>query len=187
MVNLSQLLLPIVLSAVLVFIASALIWMMLPYHRKDVLGTPDEKSLVEALRKQNLAPGQYSIPFCADPAERKTPEFQKKMADGPVAMITIMAANPMNMGPMLAKWFILALVLSASVAYVTGRTMGAGSSYLSVFRVAGTVAFLAYGGAHAIYAIFWGRPWRAVWFDIFDALIYGSLTAGAFGWLWPHA
>jgi hypothetical protein len=186
MVYMYQLLLPIVLSAALVFIASSLVWMVLPYHRKDVGGTPDEKGLAEALRKQNLAPGQYFVPWCADPAERKTPEFQKKMTDGPVAMITVMPPGRMNMGMTLAKWFVFSLVISAVVAYVTGRTLGPGRTYLSVFRVAGTVAFLAYGGAHAIYGIFWGRPWRIVWLDIFDALIYGTLTAGAFGWRWPQ-
>jgi hypothetical protein len=25
-----------------------------------------------------------------------------------------------------------------------------------------------------------------VWRDIFDSLLYGCLTAGAFGWLWPR-
>ncbi len=135
---------------------------------------------------RTMMPGQYCIPWVADPAQRKSPEFIKKMTDGPVAMITIRPAGESGMGGMLAKWLMYSLVISATVAYVTGRTMGAGHSYLSIFRVTGTVAFLAYGGSHAIYGIFWGRPWRVVWLDIFDALIYGSLTAGAFGWRWPQ-
>jgi hypothetical protein len=107
------------------------------------------------------------------------------MADGPHAFITITPPRTMNMGPMLGQWFAYILVITSVVAYVAGRTMGPGMSYLAVFRVVGTVAWLGFGGSHAIYAIFWGRPWNVAWKDIFDALIYASLSAGAFGWLWP--
>jgi hypothetical protein len=186
MVNMYQLWMPIVLSSVLVFFMSSLIWMALKYHKNDITGLPDEPSIVDALRKQKLAPGQYAFPWHADMAAMKSPEFQKKMAEGPVGMITIRPPGNAGMGPMLGKWFIYLLVISSVVAYVTGRTLTAGVSYLVVFRVAGTVAFLGYGGAHAIYAIFWGRPWSVVWRDIFDSLLYGCLTAGAFGWLWPR-
>jgi hypothetical protein len=86
---------------------------------------------------------------------------------------------------MLGQWFAYILVITSVVAYVAGRTMGPGMSYLAVFRVVGTVAWLGFGGSHAIYAIFWGRPWNVAWKDSFDALIYASLSAGAFGWLWP--
>ena len=186
MVTIVQLWVTIILSAVLVFVASSMIWMALPFHKKDVVGVTDENALADAFRRQNLAPGQYCIPYVADPAQRKSPEFMKKIADGPLVLITIRPKSDGGMGPMLARWFVFLLVISSLVAYVTGRTLGPGHSYLAVFRVAGTVAFLAYGGAHAVYGIFWGRPWRVVWLDILDALIYGLLTAGAFGWRWPQ-
>jgi hypothetical protein len=186
MVNMYQLWIPIVLSAVLVFLASSVIWMVLPYHRKDVTGVTDENALADALRKQKLAPGQYFIPFTADPAARQSPEFKKKMTDGPQAMITIKPVSDGGMGGMLIRWFIYSLILSSVVAYVSGRTLQPGASYLAVFRVVGTVAWLGYGGAHAVYSIFWGRPWRSTLLDTWDALVYGLLTAGAFGWRWPH-
>ncbi len=186
MVTIMQLWMPIVLSAVLVFFASSLIWMALPYHKSDLAGLPDEPAVADALRKQKLAPGQYAIPYHATMEGRKTPEFQKKMADGPLALISIRANTGGGMGPMLGQWFAYLVVIEIVVAYLAGRTMAPGAAYLAVFRVAGTVAFLAFGGAHAIYAIFWGRPWSVAWKDTFDALIYGCLTAGAFGWLWPR-
>jgi hypothetical protein len=30
-----------------------------------------------------------------------------------------------------------------------------------------------------------GRPWSATIKELIDGLIYGMMTAGAFGWLWP--
>ncbi len=35
-------------------------------------------------------------------------------------------------------------------------------------------------------AIWFGRPWSAIGKNLFDALMYGLLTAGVFGWLWPR-
>jgi hypothetical protein len=71
------------------------------------------------------------------------------------------------------------------VAYLTGRTLSPGTEYLTVFRVAGTTAWLAYGAASVTDAIWFGRPWSSVVKTLIDALIYGMLTAGVFGWLWP--
>jgi len=186
MVHVPDLWLPILVASALVFVMSSIIWMVLPWHKKDVLGTPDETSLVDALRRNKLTPGQYIVPFCADPAQRNSEEFKKKMADGPVAMITVQRPRPMEMGPMLTKWFIFLLILNAAIAYVCGLGLAPGADYMKVFRFAGTAAFLAYGGAHAVYGIFWGRPWRIVWLDIMDAFIYACIVAGAFGWRWPR-
>lgn len=186
MVHVYELWLPILISAALVFVMSSIIWMVFPWHRKDVSGGPDEASLLDALRRNKLAPGQYLVPHASDPLVRKSEEFQKKMAEGPVALITIYRPGRMEMGPLLTKWFIFLLVINASIAYLAGITMPVGSSYMQVFRMVGTAAFLAYGGAHAIYGIFWGRPWRVVWLDMMDAFIYACLIAGAFAWRWPR-
>ena len=58
MVSLSTLWLPILVSAVFVFIASYLLWMALPFwHRKDYKKLPDEGAVLGALK--NAASGQY--------------------------------------------------------------------------------------------------------------------------------
>jgi hypothetical protein len=77
------------------------------------------------------------------------------------------------------------LVISTLVAYLAGRTLAAGTEYLAVFRVAGTAAILAYSGALPVAAIWFGRSWSSVFKEIFDGVVYGLLTAGVFGWLWP--
>jgi len=186
MVNMRELWEPIVLSSVLSFTASSVIWMVLGYHKTDMTGLPDEEAVRDVLRRQQLAPGQYTIPYHADPKQRMAPEFLKKMADGPLANITIRAPGVANMGRMLGQWFVYLLLLESIIAYVAGRSLPHGLSYLTVFRTVAVISWLAFGGAYPVFSIFWGRPWRVTWKEVFDALLYACLTAGAFGWLWPR-
>jgi hypothetical protein len=116
--------------------------------------------------------------------DTKKPEVQKKFAEGPVGFITILPNGMPAMGKNMALTFVFYLVISAIVAYVTGRTLAPGSDYLTVFRVVCTVTWLAYGTAVIQDAIWFGRPWLSVVKSLFDALVYALLTAGVFGWLW---
>jgi len=54
-----------------------------------------------------------------------------------------------------------------------------------VFRVAGTVSFMAYGVGQVVSGIWAGVPWSNVDKQVFDGLVYSLLLAGTFGWLWP--
>ena len=184
MVTLGSLWLPILLSAGIVWIASAVIWMVLPHHKKDYQGLPDEDAARAALRPQNLGPGQYNIPHCVSMADMKKPEMQKKFDEGPVGFITILPNGMPAMGKNMALTFVFYLVISAVVAYVASRTLAPGSDYLAVFRVVGTVTWLAYGAAVIQDSIWFGRPWSSVSKSVFDALVYALVTAGVFGWLW---
>jgi hypothetical protein len=186
MVTISALWLPILVSTVLVFVASSLVWMVLPHHRSDVKGLPDEAGVMEAIGKQPPPPGLYNFPHAPDMKAMGTPEFVEKLKKGPVGMITMFATGPINMGKSLGQWAVYVLVVSILVAYVTGRTLGPGAHYLGVFRVAGTVAAMAYASAIVPNAIWWGRPWGVTWKEVIDGVAYGLLTAGAFGWLWPR-
>lgn len=186
MVNMRELWEPIVLSSVLAFGASSLIWMALGYHKTDMTGLPDEESARQLLRKQNLAPGQYVVPWHADMKEMQKPEFKQKMADGPLAMITIRPLGAASMGKALAQWFFYLFILNSIFAFITGRMMSHGVPYPTVFAAVGGIAWLGYGGAVPVMSIFWGRPWRVTLKDMFDTLVYASLAAGTFGWLWPR-
>jgi len=64
MVALSALWLPILLSAVFVFVASSIMHMLLPYHHSDYKQLPDETNTLAAIRGAgNLKPGLYIFPF----------------------------------------------------------------------------------------------------------------------------
>jgi hypothetical protein len=186
MVAIGSLWIPIVASAVIVFIASSIMWMVMPHHRGDTKQLPGENEIREAMRKQNPSPGLYTIPYAKDSKEMQQPEIVKKMEEGPVGILTLRKPGKPAMGKSLAQWFVYTLVVSLFVAYLAGRTLPPGSSYLAVFRLAGTVALLAYSSALIPGAIWWGRPWRAVATEVADGILYGLLTAGTFGWLWPR-
>lgn len=186
MVTLGMLWLPIVISAVVVFFGSFVMWMVLPHHKADWHRLPDEGGLAEAIRKQKAGPGQYRIPFCADAKDMKDPAFLKKMEDGPVGTLILQPAGTPRMGGSLIQSFIYNVLVAIVVAYLTGRTLEAGAHYLQVFRVAGTAATLAYVGALFYPSIWMGKPWAVTLRDAIDGVIYGLLTAGIFGWLWPR-
>lgn len=186
MVTLGMLWMPIVISAVVVFFASFVFWMVLPHHKSDWKKLPEEDAVLQAMRKERLEPGMYMIPYCSDIKQMEEPLFVKKQEQGPVGVITLRRPGKMAMGPPLTLSFLYNLGVAIVVAYLAGRTLSAGTHYLGVFRVAGTATFLAYAGALFYPAIWVGRPWSVVFKDLADSLVYALLTAGIFGWLWPR-
>lgn len=185
MIPLTELLVPTGLAAVLIFIASGLIHMVLKYHNPDYRKLPNEDEVAAAIRKGGAAPAQYVVPHCAGEKDMKTPEMKQKYEAGPVALIWLMPNGCPNMGKLLSRWFVYCLVVSFFVAYVASHTVLRGAPYLTVFRVVGAVAFLAYSSAHWSNSIWMGKPVKVSVKDTVDGLIYGLLTAGAFAGLWP--
>jgi len=185
MVSLTALWLPIFLSAIIVFVASSIMHMLLPYHRSDYKQLPDEDKLLAALRAAGLKRGLYMFPFCTH-KDMKSPAIAEKQKQGPVGMMTVFPSGPPNMPKFLAMWFVYCLIIGFFVAYLTGRTVAPGAHYLAVFRVAGTAAFLAYGLGTLSNGIWKGQTWSVTIKEVVDGLVYGLLTAGTFGWLWPR-
>jgi hypothetical protein len=184
MVSLPALWLPILLSAIIVFIASSVMHMVLPYHRNDYQRIPDEDNVLDALRTAGLKRGLYIFPFGTH-KEVKSPALMEKYRQGPVGMMTVFPGGPPVMPKFLGMWFVYCLIIGFFVAYLTGRTEAHGTNYLAVFRVAGTAAFLAYGLGHLSNGIWKGQTWSVTIKEVFDGLVYALLTAGTFGWLWP--
>ena len=103
-----------------------------------------------------------------------------------MGFLTILPSGPPAMPKFLIQWFVYCLIIGFFVAYLTAHTVAPGAHYLAVFRVAGTAAFLAYGLAHLSDGIWKGQMWGATIKEVIDGLVYGLLTAGTFGWLWPR-
>jgi len=186
MISLSALWLPILISAVIVFAASAAIHMAPTWHRSDYPGIPRESEAMSALRPLAIPPGDYFVPRASGMKEMKTPEFTEKMKQGPVLILTVMPNGPMSMGRNLLQWFIFVIVVGIFVAYVTSRSLAAGADYLRVFQIAGATAFIAYSMALWELSIWYRRSWSLTLKATLDGLIYALLTAGTFGWLWPR-
>jgi len=185
MTLLSALWLPIVLSAVIVFIASSIMHTLLPYHRGDYKQLPDEDKTLTALRSSGLKRDLYVFPYCK-PKDMKTPTAIEKYKQGPVGMMIVFPSGSPVMGKFLGLWFGYCLLISFFVGYLAAHTIAAHADYLVVFRVVGTAAFLTYGLGPLANVIWKGYPWSFVLKEVIDGLIYALLTAGTFGWLWPR-
>lgn len=172
---------PILASALIMWIASALIWTVMPWHKKDYRKTSDEEGVRAAL--SGLSPGSYNVPHCASQAEFKNPEVQQKFKDGPLAFVTILPNGMPSMGRNMVLMFVYFIFIGVLCAYFVSRTVDPGSDYLGIFRVAGCVAWIANGVAHIPESVWFGRPFSSTIKSLFDALIYGLLAGGVFGWL----
>jgi hypothetical protein len=177
---------PILISAVAVFIVSSIIHMVLRYHKNDFAPLPNEEAAIDALAPMAIPPGDYVMPHASDMSAMRDPAYVEKLKRGPVAFITVIPASRVtSMGTQLTGWFLHSVFVSLLGAYLTGRALGPGANYLEVFRFAGTTAFAAYSVALMHESIWYGRRWSSTLKSMFDGLLYACVTAGVFGWLWP--
>jgi hypothetical protein len=186
MVPVMSLWLPILLSAVIVFVASSIVHMVLPFHKNDFKKLPRQDEIMDALRPFAIPPGDYCMPRPDTMADMKKPEVIEKYKAGPVAMMTVIPSGPPTMGASLFLWFLYCAVVGIFAAYISGRALASGANYLQVFRFAGCTAFVGYSLALLQNSIWYKRNWGTTILSMFDGLIYGLLTAGTFGWLWPR-
>lgn len=185
MVTVMSLLVPIVVSAVVVFVASTVVHMVLPFHKHDWRKLPNEDDVLEAFRRFGLPAGDYLAPCAGSHAAVNDPGFKAKMQQGPIVIMTVAPGGGGMAGP-LVWWFVYAVVVGVFAAYVAGRALPPGAHYLGVFRFVGTVAFAGYSLALAQHSIWYKRQWSTTLRSMADGLLYALLTAGVFGWLWPR-
>lgn len=186
MITLTSLWLPILLSAVFVFIASSIVHMVLPWHKSDVRKTPDEDRVMDALRPFALPPGDYMLPRCDKPSDMKTPEFVAKLERGPILVYTVLPNGKFSMGKNLLQWFIYLLVVTTLAAHLAQRSIAHGASYHHVFGVVGLACFLGFAPGLWQNSIWWGRSWLTTFKSTIDGIVYAAIAAGTFGWLWPR-
>jgi hypothetical protein len=187
MVPIGSLLLPVLVSAVVVFFLSSLLHMVLKYHHADFPKLANEDAVLDALRPLNIPPGDYMMPCGGGHQSMKDPAFLEKLKRGPVALITVLPPDSFGMGKRLIQWFIFCVVASLFVAFIAGEALPAGAGYMAVFRVAASVAFAAYALAQCQDSIWYSRKWSTTFKNLFDGLIYALFTGGVFGSMWPSA
>ena len=185
MTALTALWLPILLSAVVVFVVSSIIHMGPFWHKTDYPRLDNQDRVMDALRPLNIPPGDYMIPRPTSNAEMRSPEFLEKMKRGPAVIMTVLPPWSGSMTTNLAQWFVYILVISFFSAYIASRALPPATEYIHVFRFAGATAFIGYSLALWQMSIWYRRAWSMTLKSTFDGLIYGLLTAGVFGWLWP--
>jgi hypothetical protein len=177
-----SLLFPALLSAIAVFFASFLSWMVLPFHKQDWGKLAAEDDLMSALRNGSARPGSYMFPAPAVPGDMNNPEFQAKYKAGPKGVLTVF--GDVNMGRNLGLTFVLFLVVSVCLAYLASLHIPAGAGFRPVFRFVSTAAQMAY---------LTGILQHSIWFQcrvtghILESFAYAAITGAIFGALWPAA
>lgn len=187
MVALLDLWLPILLSAVFVFVVSSVIHMALPIHKGDYKKLPGEAKVLDAMRGESVQPGSYMFPCCESMKDMGSPEMIDRLNKGPVGFLTVIPNGPMAMGKSLTQWFLFSLVISVFAAYIGTFSLNAGAEYMTVFRLTGTIAVLGYAISNVTDSIWKGVSWGITAKFFFDGVAYGLVTAGTFAWLWPSA
>lgn len=185
--TLALLWLPILLSAVFVFVASSVVHMVLPIHAGDYKKMPNEDRVREALRGAKVPPGQYMYPGCESMKEYGSEELQKKFAEGPVGVMVVRPDGMPNMGKSLLQWFALCLLISTLVAHLAGFSLAPGADGGKVFHVSALLALLGYAFSSFNDSIWKGVSWTVTFKFVFDGVLYAAVTGATFWWLWPAA
>lgn len=177
--------LPILLSTVVVWIVSIVAAMVLPHHKQDFVGLSDEDGFMDDLRKRGIKPGNYIFPDFRSPEAMKSEKVQNALNGGPVGHLSVWK-TPLTMGDKMIATFIVYLVVSTLIAYLTRTALPGPAAFAKVFRIAATAGILAYCFSFLPSAIWWGSYKRTIVANVIDGIVYGVLTGAIFAWRWPQ-
>ena len=79
MAYLAALWLPILLSAIAVFVVSSIIHMVLGWHGGDYRQLPSEEHVMDGLREHDIPPGDYVMPWAGSTKAMGEEAFQEKL------------------------------------------------------------------------------------------------------------
>ena len=177
--------LPILLSATAVWVISSIVGMALPHHKQDFINLPDEDGFMDYIRRSGIKPGNYTFPDGRSRAAMQSEKVQKAWKDGPVGHLSVWP-TPLTMGGKLAATFIVYLVVSTLIAYLTRVALPGAAPFAKVFQVAATAGILAYCFSFIPTAVWFGSYKRTIVASFIDGIFYGLITGAIFAWRWPH-
>jgi hypothetical protein len=178
--------LPILVSAVAIFILSSIVHMVIPWHKSDYARLPDEAATLDALRAMNLPSGEYMAPRPDTREAMNSPEFKAKVERGPLVLLNIRPGGPISMGGPLGGWFVYLLITSFLAGHVAWAPYHDRFDTMGVFHTVALSAFLAYALALWQGVIWFRRPVSVAVKSTIDGLVYALVTAWIFAWLWPR-
>lgn len=177
--------LPILLSAVVVFVISSLVHMVFKWHASDYNGFANEDAIRAAINAGKASPGRYVIPHCKDMKDMADPAMVKKYQEGPIVQMTIGPSGVPNMGKYLGQWFLWSLVVAAVAGWLAAKVYGLGAPALGAAKLSAVITFIAYGFGTVTESIWMMRPWSSSAKYLLDSALYAAGTGAVFLWLWP--
>jgi hypothetical protein len=185
MISITQLWLPILLSAVAIFAVSSLIHMVLPWHKSDYRKLPQEDQVLAALRPFSIPPADYLAPRPDNMQDMGSDAFRQKVTLGPRLVMTVMPSGSFGMARNLVGWFIYTLLIAAIVGGLCCLVFPAGADGHNVFHVALIAGALAYAGGLWQMSIWYHRSIATTVRSTIDGIIYAAIIAGLLAYFWP--
>lgn len=177
--------LPILLSAVAIFVVSSLIHMLFKWHESTYRKLGNEEEVRAALNAGAPGPGMYVLPHCTDMKRMQEPEMLARYTEGPVGFVTLRRAGPPSIGVPLMQWFLFTVAVAALSALITVQAIGLHAQGQQAGHMIGLISLMVYAVGGLPEGIWMARPWRSVALHALDGAIYATVTALTFMWLWP--
>lgn len=179
---LMKVLAPTLVSAIVLFFASFLSWMVVMLHKKDWVKLDKEDDFIDAIRNLGVSPGSYMFPCFETPEEMKSEEATKKWKEGPVGVITVY--DKVNMGRSLGLTFVYFAVCSFCLGYLATVAFPDGAETLQVFRLVATAGLMTFLAAIVQHAIWFQN--RIVG-HVIESIVYALIVGGIFAGFWSLA
>ena len=140
---------------------------------------------MDYIRRSGIKPGNYVFPDFRGREAMKSEKVSTALKEGPVGHLSVWQA-PLTMGGKMVATFIVYLVVSTLIAYLTRVAIPGAAPFPKVFQVAATAGILAYCFSFIPYALWFGSYKRTIVATFLDGLICGAITGAIFAWRWPH-
>jgi hypothetical protein len=175
--------LPILIGTIVLWFLSFLAWAILPHHFGDHRKLDDEEALMEFVRQANVQPGNYLFPYCGSSKEQADKRYVERYTAGPRGVLHVYAMP--NMGINMAMTIVYFLVTVLTIGYITHVACPPGdaaTTFMKVFRIAGTIGVLNYASSGILHRIWFKAK---MWTGILDGVVFGVVLGLVFAFMWP--
>lgn len=159
--------------------------MALPHHKRGYIGLADEDAFIKFVRKSGIRPGNYVFPDFRGRAAMKSEKTRKTLEEGPVGHLSVWQV-PVTMAGKMVATFVVYLVVSTLIAYLTRVALPGAAPFAKVFQIAATAGVLAYCFSFIPNGVWFGAYRRTLVASFIDGIVYGCITGAIFAWFWQH-
>lgn len=176
--------LPILVGTIVLWFLSFFAWAVSPHHFSDNRKLDDEDALMQLLEEKNVPPGNYLFPYAGNPKEQSDKEYVERYTSGPRGQLNVYAMP--NMAANMGLTIVYFLVTVLTIGYITHVACPPGveeTSFMKVFRIAGTIGVLNYASSGILHRI-WFKA--RIWTGVVDGVVYGIVLGVIYAGFWPQ-